>query len=433
MINLMKRNDNSKNRLCSFVRFLGAVTLGTMVMFAVPVAADEIADLKAENDALKGQIETLAGDLQELRDAVMKNQQAVADVKEASASSKPVIRSGKKDTSLSISGQVNRMVFYADNGDQARWFHADNDLSSTRVRFVGKSKLDDVWAAGTNIEVQFESNSTADVTIDQNTAVAASNSFTERKLELWFSNKDLGKLTLGQGPSASDGSVETDLSGTTAISSSNLITLGDSLAFRVTGTRGTASGVTVGDMFSNQDGLSRDDRLRYDTPTFAGTKLSTSWVDGDEWDVAARYGRKFDGTEMAFAASYWDASPTSQKTGFGLSASVKAPFGTSLTGSYSSEDLEATGRDDEKFWHVKLGHDFKMTDLGGTAVSINYADTEDQGANNREGTFYSLAAVQKISKLSTDLYAIIGVYDADIPAIQTENITVGGFGARIKF
>ncbi|MBT5675324.1 MAG: porin [Rhodospirillaceae bacterium] len=402
-------------------------------MFAVPAAADEIADLKAENDALKGQVETLAGDLQVLRDAVMKNQQAVADVKAASGSSKSIIHSGKKDTELSISGQVNRMVFYADNGDQARWFHADNDRSSTRLRFVGKSKLDDVWSAGSNIEVQFESNSTGDVTIDQNTATAASNSFTERKLELWFSNKDLGKLTFGQGPSASDGSVEEDLSGTGVISAAGFADLGTSLLFRVSGTGGTSSGVTVGSLFSDQDGLSRDDRLRYDTPTFAGTKLSTSWVDGDEWDVAARYGREFDGTEVALAASYWDAAPTSQKTGFGLSASVKAPFGTSLTGSYSSEDLEAAGRDDEEFWYVKLGHDFKMNDLGGTAVSVNYAETQDQGANNREGSFYSLAAVQKVSKISADLYAIIGVYDADLPGVQTEDITIGGFGARVKF
>ena len=87
MVNLMRCNDNSENTLRPFVRFFGAVILGSMVMFAVPAAADEIADLKAENDALKGQVETLAGDLQVLRDAVMKNQQAVADVMAASGSS----------------------------------------------------------------------------------------------------------------------------------------------------------------------------------------------------------------------------------------------------------------------------------------------------------------------------------------------------------
>ena len=66
--------------------------------------------------------------------------------------------------------------------------------------------------------------------------------------------------------------------------------------------------------------LSRDDRLRYDTPSFAGFMLSTSWVDGDELDVALRYGREFNGTEVAAAPSYWDAGPTDGKTGFSSSS-----------------------------------------------------------------------------------------------------------------
>ena len=398
-----------------------------------PVAADDISELKAENEALKDQIEGLARDLQKLRDAVQQNEQAVADVKTASETSKPFTTSGNEHTKLSVSGQVNRMVMYADDGDQARWFQADNDISSTRVRFVGTTEFDDEWAAGTTVEVQFESNSSADVVIDQNTAVNASNSFTQRKLELWISSSELGKLSLGQGSTASDGTVEEDLSGTGVISGAGFSGMGESLIFRVSGTRGASAGVTVGDLFQDQDGLSRDDRLRYDSPTLAGAKLSTSWVDGDEWDVAARYGREFNGTEMALAAGYWDASPTRQKTGFGISGSLKAPFGTSLSASHSREDLEATGRDEEKFWYVKLGHDFKMTDLGDSAISMDYAETQNFGANNREGTFYSLAAVQQIAKLGTELYANIGLYDANIPSVQTENITIGGFGARVKF
>ena len=143
--------------------------------------------------------------------------------------------------------------------------------------------------------------------------------------------------------------------------------------------------------------------------------------------------REFNGTEVALAASYWDASPTAQKTGYGMSASAKAPFGTSLSGSFSSEDLEATARDDEEFWHIKLGQEFALTDLGRSAVSIDYSQTENQSATGREGTFYSLAAAQSIDKLSAELYAIIGVYEADIPAVQSEDITIGGFGARVKF
>ena len=429
MNSLSKKKNKAYARIGRAGLLLGAAALSAPILLAQPAAADDISDLKAENAALKEQIESLARDLQQLRDAVHQNGQAVAEVKAAA----PVVTSGEENTKLAISGQVNRMLFYADDGDQARWFQADNDAASTRMRFVGKTKMDEDWTAGTNIEVQFASNSTADVTIDQNTATIASNSFTERKLELWFANAMLGKLYLGQGAAASDGTVEEDLSGTGAISSSGYSGLGGSLAIRLSGTGGTTSGVAIGDMFDTQDGLGRDDRIRYDSPTFSGTKFSTSWVDGDEWDLAARYGREFNGTEVALAAGYWDASPTAQKTGYGMSASIKAPFGTSLSGSYSSEDLEAAGRDDEEFWYVKLGHDFDMTSLGGSAVSIDFSQTEDQGATGREGTFYSVAAAQSIDKLSAELYAILGIYDADLPGVQTEDVTIGGFGALVRF
>jgi cell division septum initiation protein DivIVA len=123
---------------------LGAAALSTAILLPNPAAADDISDLKAENVALKDQIESLARDLQKLRDAVHQNGQAVADVKAA----KPAVTSGKDNTKLAISGQLSRMVFYADDGDQARWFQADNDAASTRMRFVGTTKMDEDWAAG---------------------------------------------------------------------------------------------------------------------------------------------------------------------------------------------------------------------------------------------------------------------------------------------
>ena len=387
----------------------------------------------SENKELQRRIQDLSQELQILKKIVVQNQQAVTEATANSGAPEKMVTSGSKDVSFSISGQVNRMAMYADDGDESRWFHTDNDNSSTRIRFKGKAKLDDEWSAGTNIEVQFESNSSADVTIDQNAAVIGSDSFTERKLELFFDSKRLGKLSFGQGDTASNGTAETDLSGTTIASKSDLAALGKKIAFTLSGTQGTSSGTVVGDMFSNHDGLSRDDRLRYDTPSFSGAKLSTSWVDGDEWDVALRYGREFDGVEVALAGSYWDAGPTGQFNGLSTSGSVLLPFGTSLTLAYALRDSETVGRDDETFVYAKLGQQFKVTSLGKTAVSIDYAMTTDQRVNNDEGTGISLAAVQKIDKLGAELYGVARQYDVDIPNVSTESVVVGGFGARVKF
>jgi outer membrane murein-binding lipoprotein Lpp len=418
-------------RACRTALLLSAVA-GAALLISTPASADEISDLQAENAKLRDQVEALARDLQQLRDAVHQNSQAVAAAQESAASAGPVVTSDKDNTKLSISGQVNRMVMYADDGNEARWFHADNDESSTRLRFIGASKLDEEWSAGTNIEVQFESNPSNTVTINQNTA-GGTNSFTERKLEIYFASTRLGKLSLGQGESASDGATETDLSKTGVIASSSSSAIGGGLQFHRSGTRGTGSGTTVGQVFNGLSGLGKDDRIRYDSPSFAGAKLSTSWVDGDEYDVALRYGREFDDTEVALSLAYWDASPTSQKDGFGGSLSFKLPSGTSLTGAYGEEDLEAVGRKDQNFWYAKLGQDFALTPLGATAVSLDYMASDDQNANGNEASGYGLAAVQFIDKIGTEIYGTVRWFDVDLPAIATDGITVGGIGARVKF
>ena len=398
--------------------------------------ADEVAELRAENEALSDELQRLRAEVDEIKAMVMQQQISPAA---GEAAADPVVKSGSDKVSLKVSGQVNRLVLFADDGDQSRFFQADNDESSTRIRFEGDVDLESGWSAGATIEVQMESNSTADVTIDQNKSVIGSNSFTERKLEVFFKNKNLGKLSLGQGDTASNGVSEVDLSGTGLISSSDSFSLASSIAFVLSGTNGTSSGTTVGGIFNNLDGLSRDDRIRYDTPSFAGATLSTSWIDGDEYDVGFRYGREFDGVEVALAVAYWDATTTDDKSGYGGSASVLAPFGTNLTLAYSREDLDLvaapnTQADTEpEIWYLKLGQQFDLTRLGKTAVSIDYMASEDQSANGIEGESYSIGVVQKVDAIGTEVYGTVRQWDADIPAVETEDVTIGAAGARIKF
>mgnify|MGYP000019857663 CR=1 FL=1 len=53
----------------------------------------------------------------------------------------------------------------------------------------------------------------------------------------------------------------------------------------------------------------------------------------------------------------------------------------------------------------------------------------DPRAKSADGNVFGLNAW----KISADLYAIIGVYDADLPDVQTEDVTIGGFGALVRF
>ena len=412
---------------------LGTTFMAGVACLAGPALAD--GHLEEENAALRSMIEDLQQEVEILKGMVIRQNEKIAEAAEPRAPAK-MVKSGKDKVSLSVSGQVNRMLLYASDGRDSRVFHADNDQSSTRVRFKGKAKLDDEWSAGATFEAELESNSSGKVKIDEN--IEKDVSLKERKLELFFKSRRLGKLSLGQGSTASDGSVEEDLSGTGVITSAGFGGTGNSLAFvKSDSATREAAGARVGDLFSNYDGLSRRDRVRYDTPGFGGVKLSTSFlggnwtgdsVDSGAWDAALRYGREFDGVEVAAAAATWKKDKDTE--GRGGSLSVLAPSGTSLSLSYSTRDEKGQ---DSTFQYAKLGQIFDATSAGKTAVSIGYGRTEDQDGTGNEGTYYDLAAVQKIKNLGAELYAVWGVYKAEIVDHPTEDITIFGTGARIKF
>jgi len=96
------------------------------------------------------------------------------------------------------------------------------------------------------IEVQFESNSTAAIRIDQDGS-AGPNNFTERKLELYVDSKRFGRLWAGQGDTASNGTSEVDLSGTSVVAYSGIADMAGGIAF----SDNNVLGPRIGQVFSN--------------------------------------------------------------------------------------------------------------------------------------------------------------------------------------
>jgi hypothetical protein len=109
---------------------------------------------------------------------------------------------------VKLSGQVNRAVMRADNGNDSEVFHVDNDNSSTRFRLTGSEQVNDLVKIGVVWENQFESNSSSSVDIGQNSDGSAP--FSERKMEAYF-DTPYGKLSIVQGDGAANGSSEMDL------------------------------------------------------------------------------------------------------------------------------------------------------------------------------------------------------------------------------
>ena len=420
-------------------RSLAAALLGTT--FLVSLAAPALADshLESENAELRSQIEDLRQEVEILKNMVIQQSNKMKEAADAAEAAEPaappkMVSAGKDRVSLSLSGQVNRMLLNASDGSDSRLFHADNDQSSTRFRLKGKAKMDGDWSAGATFEAELESNSSASVTIGDEKGGGDSHkaSLKERKLELWIASSDAGRLSLGQGSTASDGSVEEDLSGTGVITSAGFGGTGASLEF--VDSAGEGSGTVVDDLFGNMDGMSRKDRLRYDSPSLGGFTISASYLgqapDGaDAWDVAIRYGREWGDFEVAAALARW--TKDGDTTGMGGSASLLAPSGTSFTLAHSSED--SGGGSNPAFAYAKLGQALDLTPAGGTALSAGFGSTDNQGGAGNGGRYYDVAVVQKLERLGTELYGIYGVYDASIAGTPTNDITVTGVGARIKF
>jgi len=349
---------------------------------------------------------------------------------------KQLTGSGKDKVRLTVSGQVNRAVLYFDDDVTDDVRHVDNDNSSTRVRWDGRAFLTDNIAAGAKIEVQFESNSTAAIN-QRDTGAVGPNNFTERKLEFFLQHESLGTVFVGQGDTASNGTSEVDLSGTTVVAYSGIADMAGGLSFRNSTTGGF--GERIGRAWNNMDGLSRDDRIRYDTPKWNGFQLATSHVDQGEWDVAAKYSGKFHDTRVAGAIAYANANSTSGFDQLAGSASVLFPAGLSLTVAAGEQDHKPGSRsgDDADFWYVKGGYEWKALQWGPTAVSIDYGETDSARTLDNEITTYGFALVQDFKDAATELYFAVRNHELDtgVPgqAGDFDDIFTAMAGARLKF
>lgn len=389
-----------------------ALSFSTLLCVSGGVAADELSDLKALVQKLSQRVNEL------------EQRQASAPAAESKA-----VTSGSEKVKLSISGQVNRGVLYADDGTQGDLHHVDNDASSTRVRFIGEAKPSEKMTVGAAMEVQFESNSTA--TVSQ-VGVGGTDNFTQRRLEIYFDHMDYGKLWLGQGWTASEGTSEVDLSGTALAGYSDTDILAGGTLFR--SSTGVLSGTSVGSVLTNFDGMGRDDRLRYDTPNFAGFTGSLSIIQDEKSDVALKYSNAFGGTRIAGAIAYANTQGSTFEDQINGSASILLPSGLNFTLAAGSADAIAPGRNDSDFYYGKIGYRTKgISSAGTTAFSIDYHNTDDLAMNGDKADSIGLQAVQNVDDWGTEFYLGLRQYSLDRAGSSFDDVLGVLAGARVKF
>jgi predicted porin len=232
-------------------------------------------------------------------------------------------------------------------------------------------------------------------------------------------------MWLGQGDTASNGTSEVDLSGTTVAAYSSVNDVGSSFEFK---DNGEEIGVSVGQSRSNFDGLSRKDRVRYDTPKWAGFYGSGSVGNKSRGDVAARYAGDFGWAKFAAAAAWADFGTSSETVDgqFSSSASMLFNFGLNLSASYAKQD-----KDNKDPWNIfgKIGYQF----LEKHAASVQWSRTENLSAKDDEGDTFGIAYVFSPWK-SVELYGTYYLHMLDRDeGSDPDDINIIMTGGRVKF
>ena len=321
---------------------------------------------------------------------------------------KPIEYKMDDGTIFRISGQINVGILHYDDGAEDFTNFVGNDNSSSRIRFQMLSPPDDVWRYEATLEAEYQalaSNVVSQLDEEPDWDFPATNI---RKAEIVFMNESFGKLWLGQGSMASDGSAEVDNSGTTVVAYSSIPDTSGGYFFRFEGDG--LSGITVGSAFSNLDGLGRKVRVRYDTPTFHGFGLRTSYgedalakQDSPLYDIAAVYGGDFETIDLDAALAFSRNDGTENNILSGSISGLHKPSGISLTLAGAREFNDGI---EGRYGYVKLGYQKKFFDIGSTAFSVDYYFGRDMAAADSDSASVGLAAVQNIDDYNLQLWAL---------------------------
>lgn len=331
--------------------------------------------------------------------------------------SQTVTRS-KKTMSLSVSGHVNRAIQFRDNGSESGVLHVTNNLSRSRVRWIGEGKINDDLTVGTRIELGNQSAISTRQDLSDNGDADGAEALDERRIEFILTSKSLGTLTVGQGDTASEDTSGADLSGTAiATLTGDPVLLAGGEGFQV---NNAALGRTVAAVFSTFDGAGRRDRIRYDSPAFAGATLAVSHHNGDRWDAGLHYGATIGGVKLAAGLGLADDANRNNNKSVVGSVSVLFPMGLSLSVGGST--------------YGKIGYRFNRFALGETRLAVEYSEVNDAAGVNERATYFGAAAVQIIEPLGAELYLAYHNFSLDIgTGADPDDIDVVTAGARFKF
>ncbi len=367
-------------------------------------------------------------------------------------------RKGNRKVKLTVSGWVNESVLFWDDGVERNTYVGTNLVAQSRFRFVGDAKINDRWSAGYLMEIGVASarHDGNDATNDDGQAAGLG----VRHSAWWLSNKDIGKVWVGQTSSATDAIMEINLANAGHFATQNMsaqvgnfVVQGTGIRLRgfMGGTNANGVGNTAGQIGEGE----RHNVVKFESIALQGFTFSAAFGEDDLWDVALRYAGEFNGIKVALGAGYLQVTDATTNeyncvaiagatdcSQWGISGAVMhVATGLYVHAAYGerSDDNVFIGDDKSSQFYLQAGIERKWFPLGKTTLFGEYQSWEI-GANNPAGaagidmTMWGIGFNQNIEAAAMDLYVRYNNFDADVPGINTEeNFSSLMAGGKINF
>lgn len=353
----------------------------------------------------------------------------------------PFVFSGNKASSVVLYGHINRALLAADDGNDADVYQVDNAASQSRFGIRGTIKVSDELMFGTLLEAGLNLNLSDGVSQDDPRGDDVDNTFKRRHVDLYMKHTRWGTLSMGHGSTASDDTTSLDLSGTYLAGASAVSDYAGGLIFYDKNLN-SLTGINISKIYNSMDGLGRDDRMRYDSPSFAGFMASGSWVADGGGDLALRYDGELADIQVLAAIAYARPSDASDTVENQYDGSVAILFDSGFNAAFASglQEYKQDRADDGTFYYLKLGYKAMFASFGETRFSVDFGQYDDNltldGSIARQygkGDVIGAQVVQDVKDFGAELYAGYYFYDLDADISSYESIHALITGARIKF
>jgi len=378
-------------------------------------------------------------------------------------------RKGNRKVSLTVSGFVNEMVMFWDDGVESNAYVVTNATGPSRFRFVGEAKINSEWSAGYYIEVGIAGGDSNSVT--QNNDDGNGPSLNLRQSNWFIKSSRLGQVRVGQLSTATDDIILGSTANLGHASSADIGLTGGGLQFRNAGT-GALSGISIGSLLPGLD-TSRRNAIRYDTPTFQGFRLAAAWGEDDFWDIGLWMANTWGDVKVVLNIGYLEDTEGNGLGGTfalvtapgggafccggpnfqefkGSAGAMHVPTGLFVDGAWVHREFDSTQgngvvrlREDYDYWHIRGGIERKdLTPLGLTTFFGAYANGQDPnitvGSNSsQEIDIWSIGINQQISAAAMDIYLVYKNFEADVTTagvpVDLDDIDIVYTGAIIRF